>query len=67
MDDGSTLLLRITAPHFVCGVVLVADQVTTWAPIVKYMRGWREIKVRQYARQKGWTIEDYQFSESLLK
>lgn len=46
-------LLRITAPHFVAGVV-VGERA---APIIGYMKRWEADKIRAYARRRGWTVE----------
>lgn len=52
------LILRITAPHFVAGVVLrriaMQWQVTETAPILKYMRGWSPVLITHYTNRKGW-------------
>jgi len=49
-------LIRITAPHFVAGIV--ADSVVTRAaPILGYMRGWDGRQVADYCKRKGWTWE----------
>lgn len=51
------MLAQITAPHFVAGIVLADDVVTTTtAPIVSYMRGWHRDRVRAYVARKRWTI-----------
>jgi len=46
-------LLRITAPHFVAGVVpgLYA------APIVAYMIAWAPAAIECYCADKGWSVE----------
>lgn len=51
---GEERVIRITAPWFVAGVVLVDGRVTRAAPIVAYMRGWHGARVLAYARRKGW-------------
>ena len=50
------MLLRITTPYFVAGVV-VETVVTEAAPIVKYMIGWTAEAVCSYCQKKGWKIE----------
>lgn len=50
-------MIRIVAPHFVAGVVVVGGVVTACAPIVKYMRGWAADRVHSYAKSKGWKTE----------
>lgn len=47
---------RITAPHFVAGVVVEDDKVVRTAPIVGYMLGWTADEVRRYVHRKGWRI-----------
>jgi hypothetical protein len=52
------LLARITAPHFVAGLVLDrSDRVTEAAPIVRFMLGWDRDRVREFVRGRGWRIE----------
>ena len=51
------ILLRITAPHFVAGVVIEDGRVVRAAPIVKYMMAWQTWKVRRYVERKGWAAE----------
>ena len=46
--------LRITAPHFVAGVSVGVLA----APIIGYMRGWSEEKIREYCKRKGWQVEE---------
>lgn len=46
-------MLRITAPHFVAGIV----QGGMVAPIIKYMKGWTLREIRAYCERKGWTVE----------
>lgn len=48
------VLVRIVAPHFVCGVVLEGDTIVEAAPIVGYMLGRNGDWLRAYARRKGW-------------
>lgn len=40
---------------FVVGVELHNGVVVRVPPLVKYMRGWSDTKVRSYAAQKGWS------------
>lgn len=54
-------VLTIRAPHFDAGVVIdwrrdVNEIVIQAAPIVSYMRGWKEYMVRNYAIKKGWDV-----------
>jgi hypothetical protein len=46
-------LVRIDAPHFVAGFE-TDGAVQRAAPILKYMMGWPDDKVRAYLRVKGW-------------
>lgn len=57
MPDGCEILVRITAPHFVAGVVAVDGRVVRAAPILRYMSGWDGARLAEYARRKGWTWE----------
>jgi hypothetical protein len=50
------MLLRIVAPHFVCGIVLDGDTVVMAAPIVKYMVRWKVDRVYAYCRKNGWSV-----------
>lgn len=48
-------LLIIDAPHFCAGVVTdPAGKVVRTAPIVHYMLGWPEHRVRGYCESKRW-------------
>jgi len=51
-------LAAIDAPHFFAGVVLWDDRVVEAADVVKYMRKgrWTRARVRDYCREKGWTV-----------
>jgi hypothetical protein len=51
-------LAQIKAPHFTAGIVLQDDLVVEAAPIIGYMKknGWSRSDVRNYCREKGWTI-----------
>lgn len=49
------VLGRIVAPHFVAGVIVEDGRVVRAAPIVGYMKGWPEERVRAYVARKGWT------------
>lgn len=53
-DHGGRLeLVRVVAPHFVAGF-LTDGVVRRAAPILKYMVGWDDAKVRAYIARKGW-------------
>lgn len=56
MTTTKEILAVIDAPHFYAGVVLLDDQVTEAANILKYMRKWSRAKVRDYCNTKGWKI-----------
>lgn len=49
-----SFLGRIVAPHFVAGIVIEDGKVVRAAPIVRYMLGWSEDRVREYVNRKGW-------------
>jgi hypothetical protein len=50
------VLARVTAPHFVAGLVLRAATVHEAAPILRYMLGWSAQRVARYCAHKGWGI-----------
>ena len=50
-------LVRITAPHFVAGLVAEAGRVYIAAPILRYMVGWTGNQVADYCAGKRWTWE----------
>lgn len=50
-------MIRISASHFVAGLVLVDDFVVRAAPIVKYMLGWTGGMVDNYCSYRGWHVE----------
>jgi hypothetical protein len=52
------MLIRITAPHFCAGVVIVDGKVTRCAPILRYMRGWITDSVHAYCKFKHWQAEN---------
>ena len=47
------MMLRISAPHFVAGIVRGGDV----APIIKYMKGWTLAQIRAYCERKRWDVE----------
>jgi hypothetical protein len=57
------MLIMITAPHFVAGVVTESRQgdgcgvVTMTAPIVHYMEGWSTDALTKYCCKKKWKVE----------
>lgn len=48
------MLVQITSSYFCAGIVLEDDVCTEAAPILKYMRGWGRLRIRDYCRSKGW-------------
>jgi hypothetical protein len=50
------MLLRIEAPHFVAGIVAENYVVRQAAPILRYMVGWRTLRVWDYCRKKNWSV-----------
>ena len=53
-------MIRITAPHFVAGLVLERWLVTRAAPVLSYMVGWEDARVYKYCQRKNWAWEDVQ-------
>lgn len=53
------VLVRITGPWFVAGLVAEDGRVIEAAPILKYMMGWTGRQVRLYCEQRGWTWISY--------
>lgn len=53
------ILAQIKADKFTAGIVLWDDRVVEAAPIVSYMRKqkWTRHRVREYCKDKGWTVE----------
>lgn len=53
------MLIRIVAPHFVAGLILVNDQITRCAPIVAYMKlkQWDPFTIALYCQKKNWQFE----------
>ena len=49
--------LQITANHFCACVDIQNGLVKEAAPILRYMRGWSQIKVINYCHTKGWKLE----------
>jgi hypothetical protein len=51
--------MRISAPHFVAGLVFDPDniRVIRAAPILRYMLGWTVARVRSYCLTRNWKIE----------
>lgn len=51
------MLVRITAPHFIAGIVAKDGIVVRAAPILKYMMGWTGKQVAEYTTKNGWSWE----------
>lgn len=60
-------LIRITAPHFVAGLVAQDGYVIEAAPIIKYMVRWNGAEVARYCRAKGWKWERMDASEGVVE
>lgn len=56
-SSPASVTIRIVAPHFVAGVVLLDDCVVRAAPILKYMMGWSRCRIELYCERKGWKPE----------
>lgn len=56
-------MLRITAPHFVAGVVPGKAA----APIVSYMRSWTPERIKEYCKARGWQVEEVQEPQEELR
>lgn len=52
------VLLQISAPHFVAGLLIHDDLCVLTAPILRRFRGSPRIYIEQYCKQRGWKIED---------
>ena len=50
-------VVRITAPHFVAGLVFQRQRVIEAAPILRYMIGWASGQMIRYCKGKRWTWE----------
>ncbi len=48
------VLVRVVAPHFVAGLVLVRDQCTEAAPILRGAIGKTRAELRAYFAGRGW-------------
>lgn len=53
---AASVMLYVASPYFFCGVVLTANVVTRAAPILRYMLGWNEARVRAYAARREWVV-----------
>ena len=50
-------MLRISAPHFVAGVIIENGVVTEAAPILYWTRGKTDTFVKNYCEKKNWKYE----------
>lgn len=51
-------MIIISAPHFVAGLELNKENVCiNAAPIIKYMIGWDAMRIIEYCKKKGWSVE----------
>lgn len=50
--------IQIKTKTFVAAVVIEGGKVVRWAPILKYMKGWTEHSVFDYAKKMGWTATE---------
>ena len=57
LKEHKDIPLRISAPHFVVGVVHDGRNIIRTAPIVSYMLGWRIEQVLDYCKKKHWNAE----------
>lgn len=51
------MLLRITAPHFVAGVIFKDKRPVEAAPIIKYMERMTAAQIKSYLQYKNWKWE----------
>lgn len=52
-----TQLYRVSAPHYVCGIVVTDSRVTYTAPIMRWCRGWTIAKVQAWCAKKRYKCE----------
>ena len=48
------MLVQITSSYFCAGIILEDEVCIRAAPIVKYMKGWDKVKIRNYCKYKNW-------------
>jgi hypothetical protein len=48
-------LIQITSNYFCAGIVALNGRVIVTAPILKYMKGWDGMQVRNYCSHRGWS------------
>ena len=56
--EMTVIVYQITAPYFTAGLVLIQGIVTDAAPIIRYMLGWQEARMKRYVAHKSWEIEE---------
>lgn len=52
----SSEAFQISAKHFVAGLIVKDGIVIEAAPIISYMRKWKQSAVFDYCAKKGWKI-----------
>lgn len=58
ISDRSRRMLRVTAPHFVAGLLLDEDRrCIETAPILTASIGKSETQLRAYFERRGWQVE----------
>lgn len=57
---STSVLVRITAPHFCAGIALSHQSAVPHhcAPILNYMRSWSPELIKKYCLQKNWKYEE---------
>lgn len=55
MTNSNQLLIHVTAPHFVAGLILENDICVHAAPILKWTVGWTRDELRNWFRFKGYS------------
>ena len=50
------MLIQIDSGYFCAGVELINNQVTLFAPILYYMRGWNIQRIESYCHTKKWKL-----------
>lgn len=53
------MLVRITSPYFVAGLVLRNNTVVKYAPILHYMKTWNLTAIIEYCKRKKWHWETF--------
>lgn len=50
------MVIQVTAPHFVAGIVLRRGRCVQAPPILAWCVGWAEEGLRAYFARKGWRV-----------